>query len=62
MKAGMPMRRKVWDKTPSFRRKTGAVIIGKDILRTFYMNYFSERGVFSSDDILAEDWIPFDQP
>lgn len=50
------MRRLGWDATPVHRRKIKVVIQGDKVI-THYLNYYSDRGVFSMDDILANDWV-----
>lgn len=61
MKRGMPMRRKAWDHKSAYKRKIGIWILDGKI-RTQFVNYISDKAVLSAGDILAEDWIPFDEP
>lgn len=60
MKSGMPMRRIAWEKKRPIQRKTG-IWIFKGRIRSQFVNYVSDNAVLGTDDILAEDWIPFDE-
>jgi hypothetical protein len=60
IKRGMPMRRKAWDKKSAYMRKT-AIWIFEGKIRTQFINYVSDKAVLSASDILADDWIPFDE-
>lgn len=59
MGAGIRMRRLAWNKKrPIHHQKQGIQLTddGKGI-RTFFLNYYSDRSVFSIEDVLAKDWI-----
>jgi len=60
MKRGMPMRRQAWDKKLPYMRKVGVWILDGKI-RTQFTNYISDKAVLSATDILADDWLPFDE-
>lgn len=59
LRAGIRVRRLAWDrKRPIHHQKQAMQITddGKGI-RTFFLNYHSDRTVLSMEDVLAKDWI-----
>lgn len=39
------------------QQKTKVALSPYGGIRTWYLNYYSDRGVITTDDILADDWV-----
>lgn len=63
MRSGIPVKRLAWDSRRPIDRKYKIEIVADESgqrLMTTYINYASDRGVLSTDDLLAKDWIEAD--